>query len=60
MLTTHYRADFGFAEDDLISSKKRLDKLYRLKKRLYGGGKSSVNKKFKANIFEALNDDLNT
>ncbi|MCK5110072.1 MAG: cysteine--tRNA ligase [Arcobacteraceae bacterium] len=60
MLTTHYRADFGFAEDDLISSKKRLDKLYRLKKRLYGGGTSAVNKQFKSDIFEVLNDDLNT
>ncbi len=60
MLTTHYRADFGFAEDDLISSKKRLDKLYRLKKRLYGGGKSVVNKQFKIDILDALNDDLNT
>jgi cysteinyl-tRNA synthetase len=60
MMTTHYRSDFGFAEDDLISSKKRLDKLYRLKKRLYAGGISTVNKQFKANILEALNDDLNT
>lgn len=60
MMTTHYRADFGFSEDDLIASKKRLDKIYRLKKRLYGGEKSTVNKKFKADIFEALNDDLNT
>ena len=60
MMTTHYRADFGFSEDDLISSKKRLDKLYRLKKRLYGGGKSSVNKKFKTDILDALNDDMNT
>ncbi len=60
MLTTHYRSDFGFAEDDLISSKKRLDKIYRLKKRLYGGGTSCVNKQFKSDIFEALNDDLNT
>jgi len=60
MMTTHYRADFGFSEGDLISSKKRLDKVYRLKKRLYGGGTSTANKQFKANIFEALNDDLNT
>jgi len=59
-MTTHYRADFGFSEDDLISSKKRLDKLYRLKKRLYGGGISTVNKKFKSNILDALNDDMNT
>ena len=60
MMTTHYRADFGFSEDDLISSKKRLDKIYRLKKRLYGGGTGSLNKQFKSDIFDALNDDLNT
>jgi len=60
MLTTHYRADFGFNEDDLISSKKRLDKIYRLKKRLYGVGASSINKQFKKDILESLNDDLNT
>ena len=60
MMTTHYRADFSFSEDDLISSKKRLDKIYRLKKRLYGGGKSSVNKQFRTDIMTSLNDDLNT
>ena len=60
MLTTHYRADFGFNEDDLISSKKRLDKIYRLKKRLYGVGSSATNKKFKENVLSSLNDDLNT
>jgi cysteinyl-tRNA synthetase len=60
MMTTHYRSDFGFSEDDLISSKKRLDKLYRLKKRLYGSGISTVNKQFQTDILESLNDDLNT
>jgi cysteinyl-tRNA synthetase len=60
MLSTYYRADFGFSEDDLISAKKRLDKLYRLKKRLYGGAKGNINKQFKSKILEALNDDLNT
>lgn len=29
---THYRANFNFAEEDLLNTKKRLDKLYRLKK----------------------------
>ena len=60
MLTTSYRADFGFSEDDLIASKKRLDKVYRLKKRLYGGGTSAINKQFKSDILASLNDDLNT
>jgi len=60
LLTAQYRANFNFNEEDLISSKKRLDKLYRVKKRVYGLGKSAVNKEFKENILTALNDDLNT
>jgi cysteinyl-tRNA synthetase len=60
MLTTSYRSDFGFSEQDLISSKKRLDKFYRLKKRLYGVASGNINKEFKSNILLALNDDLNT
>jgi len=60
MLGTYYRADFGFNEEDLQTAKKRLDKLYRLKKRLYGLSSANINKEFKNNILEALNDDLNT
>ena len=60
MLSTHYRADFGFNETDLLSSKKRLDKLYRLKKRLYATSIGNIDNKFKTNITQALNDDLNT
>lgn len=60
LITAHYRANFNFNEEDLIASKKRLDKFYRVKKRVYGGGKSAINKDFKAAIIEALNDDLNT
>ncbi|OUR72596.1 cysteine--tRNA ligase [Arcobacter sp. 31_11_sub10_T18] len=60
MITTQYRADFNFNEEDLLSSKKRLDKFYRIKKRVYGGAKSEVNKIFKAKMMDALNDDINT
>ncbi|MCR8710630.1 cysteine--tRNA ligase [Aliarcobacter butzleri] len=60
LMSTHYRADLSFNEEDLIASKKRLDKIYRLKKRVYGIEDSSVNKKFKENILNALNDDINT
>jgi len=61
MLSTYYRADFGFNEDDLIASKKRLDKLYRLKKRVYQIKSNNVKiNKFKKQILEVLNDDLNT
>ncbi len=60
LLTAHYRTDFNFNEEDLIASKKRLDKLYRVKKRVYGVGKSTVNKEFKESLLSALNDDLNS
>ena len=60
LLTAHYRNDFNFNEEDLIASKKRLDKLYRVKKRVYGIEASSVNIVFKEKIMEALNDDLNS
>lgn len=62
MLTTNYRADFGFNTEDLEASKKRLDKLYRLKKRVYDVAKNDALKPlgYKQTILEALNDDLNT
>jgi cysteinyl-tRNA synthetase len=60
LLTAQYRANFNFNEEDLLSSKKRLDKLYRVKKRVYGLGKSAINNEFKNSLLEALNDDLNT
>ncbi|MFW2606516.1 cysteine--tRNA ligase [Aliarcobacter butzleri] len=60
LMSTHYRADLSFNEEDLIASKKRLYKIYRLKKRVYGVEDSSVNKKFKEDILNALNDDINT
>ncbi|WP_298751452.1 cysteine--tRNA ligase [uncultured Arcobacter sp.] len=60
LLTAHYRTDFNFNEEDLISSKKRLDKYYRVKKRVYGSASSSVNSEFKRKVLEALNDDINS
>ncbi|WP_418184933.1 cysteine--tRNA ligase [Aliarcobacter vitoriensis] len=60
LMSTHYRADLSFNEEDLIASKKRLDKLYRLKKRVYGVESLNVNGKFKEDILNALNDDINT
>ena len=57
--SVHYRNDFNFNEEDLLAAKKRLDKLYRLKKRLLPGKASSVNKDFKAALLEAMADDLN-
>jgi cysteinyl-tRNA synthetase len=60
MMTTHYRTDFSFSLKDLDASKKRLDKLYRLKKRVYGIKGSIINKEFKNSLLVALNDDMNT
>lgn len=60
MMSAHYRADFSFSDDDLLVSKKRLDKLYRLKKRVYGGSGSKCNKNLQNDLYIALNDDMNT
>ena len=62
MLNTHYRANFGFSDTDLMVCKKRLDKLYRLKKKLLISPiePSCVDETFKSNILASLNDDLNT
>jgi len=57
--SVHYRNDFNFNEEDLQTAKKRLDKLYRLKKRVLPGKASAVNKEFKKALLEAMSDDLN-
>ncbi len=59
LLGTHYRSDFNFNEEDLLASKKRLDKLYRLKKRLFGLKQSDETTEFKTRLLDALNDDMN-
>ncbi|MBX7490760.1 cysteine--tRNA ligase [Helicobacter turcicus] len=63
LLSTHYRAGLNFAEEDLLASKKRLDRLYRLKKRLALLPKKEIStaldNAFKTTFLEALNDDLN-
>ncbi len=59
LLSTHYRGDFNFNEEDLVASKKRLDRLYRLKKRLFGLTTQTVATEFNTALLEVLNDDLN-
>ena len=63
LLSTHYRSGLNFSEEDLLSTKKRLDRLYRLKKRLAMLAKKETSAKtnglFKTAFLEALNDDLN-
>jgi cysteinyl-tRNA synthetase len=59
LLSTHYRGDFNFNEEDLIASKKRLDRLYRLKKRLFGLRAEMIETKFTTALLDVLGDDLN-
>jgi cysteinyl-tRNA synthetase len=59
LISVHYRNDFNFNEEDLLNSKKRLDKLYRLKKRVTPTKASKPNIKFHKAIMEAMGDDLN-
>lgn len=59
LTSVHYRNDFNFNEVDLLQSKKRLDKLYRLKKRVIGSVSDTANSEFKTALLEAMQDDLN-
>jgi cysteinyl-tRNA synthetase len=59
LMSTHYRAPLNFSEEDLIVSKKRLDKLYRLKKRVYGVTKKQQDKEFEEKLLNCMKDDLN-
>lgn len=60
LMSNHYKSNFDFNEVDLISSKKRLDKLYRLKQRVFDINTPSYPNKFYNDVKNALNDDLNT
>jgi cysteinyl-tRNA synthetase len=59
LISIHYRNDFNFNEEDLLNSKKRLDKLYRVKKRILPTKASKPNRKFQKEILETMGDDLN-
>ena len=59
LISVHYRNDFNFNEEDLLNSKKRLDKLYRLKKRVTPTKSSKPNRTFQKAIIEKMSDDLN-
>jgi len=61
LMSVHYRANFNYAVEDLMSAKRRLDRLYRLKKRLLGVAPSagSAGAKFREDVMAFLNDDLN-
>ncbi|MEA3331949.1 MAG: cysteine--tRNA ligase [Campylobacterota bacterium] len=59
LLSTHYRSNFNFNSEDLATSKKRLDKIYRLKKRLFGMACGTDVTEFQTKLLEALSDDMN-
>ncbi|WP_104697405.1 MULTISPECIES: cysteine--tRNA ligase [unclassified Helicobacter] len=59
LISTHYRGILNFNEEDLIHSKKRLDKIYRLKKRIQGASITSEKTQFQKDFLVALQDDLN-
>ena len=71
LLSSHYRANFNYSIADLLASKKRLDKIYRLKKRVrdvlapaaeqnYAPELPAAEAKFRSEMMEFLSDDLNT
>jgi cysteinyl-tRNA synthetase len=59
LLSTHYRANINFNETDLLQSKKRLDKIYRLKQRINETAAAKCAKEFKNEFLNAFKDDLN-
>ncbi|WP_314986374.1 cysteine--tRNA ligase [uncultured Campylobacter sp.] len=71
LLSSHYRANFNYSITDLLASKKRLDKIYRLKKRVrdvlvpaaeqnFASELPAAEVKFRSEMMEFLSDDLNT
>jgi len=71
LLSSHYRANFNYSISDLLASKKRLDKIYRLKKRVRdvlapaaeqnsASEPPAAEAKFRSEMMEFLSDDLNT
>ena len=59
LLSTHYRSNFNFNTEDLATAKKRLDKIYRLKKRLFGLASNTETTAFKTELLKVLSDDMN-
>lgn len=59
LLSTHYRSNFNFNGEDLATAKKRLDKIYRLKKRLFGLADNAETTPFRDELLKSLSDDMN-
>jgi len=61
LCTTNYRQDLSFNEEDLKNSKKRLDRIFRLKKRLLSiAPAKNANIEFIKSMKDAMNDDMNS
>ena len=58
LMSVHYRAGLNYNDQDLHAAKKRLDRLYRLKKRL-DVAPGEADPAFKQELLEAMADDLN-
>lgn len=60
LIQTHYRQNFNFSHDDLIASKKRLDRIYRLKKRIMDAADTGkCDDDLRKSLLEALSNDMN-
>ena len=59
LLSTHYRSNFNFNTEDLAIAKKRLDKIYRLNKRLFGLAQNTDTTSFQEALLNSLSDDMN-
>ena len=60
LIGVHYRNDFNFNEEDIQSAKKRLDKIYRLKKRILPSRAGDPDANFVSRLKGAMADDLNS
>ncbi|MDR2152340.1 MAG: cysteine--tRNA ligase [Helicobacteraceae bacterium] len=58
LMSVHYRAGLNYNYGDLNASKKRLDRVYRLKKRVDTNA-AEAEPLFKEELIDALRDDLN-
>jgi cysteinyl-tRNA synthetase len=58
LLSTHYRAGLNYNYGDLNACKKRLDRVYRLKKRV-GDALADAEETFRDEFVLAMSDDLN-
>ncbi|TNB63741.1 cysteine--tRNA ligase [Campylobacter helveticus] len=63
LMSVHYRAHFNYSLEDLALCKKRLDKFYRLKKRLelkeFEENFKKCERESSLRVLQALQDDLN-